>query len=282
MASKRTSASPATSPTTTSGGSRGPSDISVNLRFPTVGETSGAVCRLAGCGLPVVVSDVGWFRELPETFASKIPVGEGEAEAIARELDALASDEVLRKDAVRRGPGLGRGPESGANRAGLRARHPGRRSTAGRRLLALLGRLAGELAAVGVGRERGVRRERSRSRRPPPRGVRTSGGAGSSRLRSPRSSRLRKPEEPRRIGRHVALGRAVRSSPALDQERRRGNPEEILAGRSRASRSRGRGDSSLGPAGPSQVNASRGELDQPLEPPPLGSGGTEPDHLPSS
>ena len=84
----------------------------MNLRFPTVGETSGAVCRLAGCGLPVVVSDVGWFRELPESFASKIPVGEGEPEAIARELDSLASDEALRnaRSDAARAWGEGRSP----------------------------------------------------------------------------------------------------------------------------------------------------------------------------
>jgi glycosyltransferase involved in cell wall biosynthesis len=128
------------------------SDVSVNLRFPTVGETSGAVCRLAGCGLPVVVSDVGWFRELPESFASKIPVGEGEPEAIARELDSLASDGVLRKG------------RSDAARAWGEARSPARIAQAYARViravidgrapsLALFGRLASELTALGVGRD---------------------------------------------------------------------------------------------------------------------------------
>jgi glycosyltransferase involved in cell wall biosynthesis len=127
-------------------------DISVNLRFPTVGETSGAVCRLAGSGLPVVVSDVGWFRELPESFASRIPVGEGEAEAIARELDGLSSDEILRR------------ARSVAARAWGEARSPVRIAQAYARViravldgkapsLALLGRLASELAALGVGRD---------------------------------------------------------------------------------------------------------------------------------
>lgn len=128
------------------------SDVSVNLRFPTVGETSGAVCRLAGCGLPVVVSDVGWFRELPGSFASKIPIGEGEPEAIARELDTLAADEVLRK------------ARSDAARAWGEARNPARIAQAYARViqavvdgrapsLALFGRLANELTALGVGRD---------------------------------------------------------------------------------------------------------------------------------
>ena len=127
-------------------------DVSVNLRFPTVGETSGAVCRLAGCGLPVVVSDVGWFRELPESFASRIPVGEGEAEAIARELGSLAADETLRKarSTAARAWGQARSPLRIAQayvrvlRAVLEGRTPS---------LALLGRVAGELSALGVGRE---------------------------------------------------------------------------------------------------------------------------------
>ena len=56
---------------------------------PTMGETSGAVCRLAGFGLPLVVSDTGWFRELPDAFASKVPVGGDEA-SLAAEMAALA------------------------------------------------------------------------------------------------------------------------------------------------------------------------------------------------
>ena len=127
-------------------------DVSVNLRFPTVGETSGAVCRLAGCGLPIVVSDVGWFRELPESFACRIPVGEGEAEAIARELASLASDEALRKarSAAARAWGEARSPAriAQAHARVLRAVLDGRSPS-----LALFGRLAGELTALGVGRD---------------------------------------------------------------------------------------------------------------------------------
>ena len=54
-----------------------------------MGETSGAACRLAGFGLPILVSDVGWFSELPSSFASKIPIGEGEVEILAAEIERL-------------------------------------------------------------------------------------------------------------------------------------------------------------------------------------------------
>ncbi|HKC25142.1 MAG TPA: glycosyltransferase family 4 protein, partial [Thermoanaerobaculia bacterium] len=72
-------------------------DAAVNLRFPTMGETSGAVCRLAGFGLPVVVSDVGWFAELPDSFAAKVPVGEREIAALAGALETLGFDEAERE-----------------------------------------------------------------------------------------------------------------------------------------------------------------------------------------
>ena len=126
-------------------------DVAVNLRFPTVGETSGAVCRLAGSGLPVVVSDVGWFRELPESFASRIPIGEGEAEAIAAALGVLAEDDATRsaRAAAARAWGDARSPAKigAAYAAVVRAVLDGEAPS-----LALLGRLAREAAAFGVGR----------------------------------------------------------------------------------------------------------------------------------
>jgi glycosyltransferase involved in cell wall biosynthesis len=64
--------------------------FAVNLRHPTMGETSHAVCRLAGFGLPLVVSDTGWFRELPDSFADKIPIGGDEVARLARAMERLA------------------------------------------------------------------------------------------------------------------------------------------------------------------------------------------------
>ena len=69
--------------------------FAVNLRHPTMGETSHAVCRLAGFGLPLVVSDTGWFRELPDSFADKIPVGGDEVERLARAMERLAFEPDL-------------------------------------------------------------------------------------------------------------------------------------------------------------------------------------------
>jgi len=71
-------------------------DILVSLRWPTMGETSASVIRALAAGRPVVVSDVGWFSELPDSVAAKVPVGPYEVETLAAYLDALASDAALR------------------------------------------------------------------------------------------------------------------------------------------------------------------------------------------
>ncbi len=76
-------------------------DFAVNLRHPTMGETSGAVCRLAGSGLPLIVSDTGWFRELPDAFAAKVPVGGDETARLADEMSRLAFDPGLLRERSR-------------------------------------------------------------------------------------------------------------------------------------------------------------------------------------
>ncbi|MGZ5427556.1 MAG: glycosyltransferase [Thermoanaerobaculia bacterium] len=72
--------------------------FAVNLRHPTMGETSHAVCRLAGFGLPLVVSDTGWFRELPDSFADKVPIGEDEVARLARAMERLAFEPDLARE----------------------------------------------------------------------------------------------------------------------------------------------------------------------------------------
>src|SRR6202012_3541881 len=40
-------------------------DVLVNLRYPTMGETSGSVIRGLALGKPLLVSDLGWVAGLP-------------------------------------------------------------------------------------------------------------------------------------------------------------------------------------------------------------------------
>jgi glycosyltransferase involved in cell wall biosynthesis len=72
-------------------------DICVNLRFPTMGETSAAALRVLSLGKPLVVSDIGWFSELPDSVAAKVPVDEWEVETLARTLTLLAERSDLRE-----------------------------------------------------------------------------------------------------------------------------------------------------------------------------------------
>jgi glycosyltransferase involved in cell wall biosynthesis len=65
-------------------------DVLVNLRYPTMGETSGSVIRALTLGKPLLVSDVGWFSELPDDAVLKIPVDELEASTLAAALGFAA------------------------------------------------------------------------------------------------------------------------------------------------------------------------------------------------
>ena len=71
-------------------------DLSVSLRWPTMGETSGIAIRALSVGKPLVVSDAGWFSELPDSVVAKVPVDEYEIETLAAVLERLAADSELR------------------------------------------------------------------------------------------------------------------------------------------------------------------------------------------
>jgi len=69
-------------------------DAVVSLRSPTMGETSGSAIRALSLGKPLVVSDLGWFAELPDAAALKVPVDEREAETLDAALEALTDERV--------------------------------------------------------------------------------------------------------------------------------------------------------------------------------------------
>ena len=71
-------------------------DVCVNLRYPTMGETSGSLCRLLAAGKPCVVSNVGWFGELPDSCVVKVNVDAHEIERLAYSLWELTVNEPLR------------------------------------------------------------------------------------------------------------------------------------------------------------------------------------------
>ena len=72
-------------------------DVLVNLRSPTMGETSAMVVRALSVGKPLVVNDLGWFSELPDAVALKVPADEQETNALDDALETLAADPGLRE-----------------------------------------------------------------------------------------------------------------------------------------------------------------------------------------
>jgi glycosyltransferase involved in cell wall biosynthesis len=60
-----------------------------------MGETSAAAVRALSVGKPLIVSDVGAFRELPDEVAIKVPVGDGEIEALAQAMRRAAGNEAM-------------------------------------------------------------------------------------------------------------------------------------------------------------------------------------------
>jgi glycosyltransferase involved in cell wall biosynthesis len=74
----------------------GACDVCVSLRAPTMGETSGSAIRALVLGKPLVASDVGWFAELPDEVALKVPVDAHEAETLGAALELLASNDRAR------------------------------------------------------------------------------------------------------------------------------------------------------------------------------------------
>jgi glycosyltransferase involved in cell wall biosynthesis len=77
-------------------------DVLINLRYPTMGETSGSAIRALSLGKPLVVSDVGWFAELPDGVALKVPVDELEVPMLDAALDFAADHAAALGEAARR------------------------------------------------------------------------------------------------------------------------------------------------------------------------------------
>jgi glycosyltransferase involved in cell wall biosynthesis len=69
-------------------------DVVVNLRYPSAGETSGALMHILAAGKPVAVSDYGPFAEFPPDVAARIPLGAGEVERLVEFMLRGSADAV--------------------------------------------------------------------------------------------------------------------------------------------------------------------------------------------
>ena len=94
-------------------------DVCVCLRAPTMGETSGVAIRALVCGRPLIVSDIGWFSELPAEVALRVPVGDGEIDGLAAAMTALAADSGRRSAMAAAGSALAERDHSVAHVAEL-------------------------------------------------------------------------------------------------------------------------------------------------------------------
>ena len=70
-------------------------DVVVNLRNPTVGETSATALRALAAGRPLIVWDHGWYAELPDDVCLKAPPGD--EEGLLAAMLALADDAERRQ-----------------------------------------------------------------------------------------------------------------------------------------------------------------------------------------
>ncbi len=71
-------------------------DIIINLRRPTIGETSGTALRALAMGRALVVRDIGWFSEIPAAGSVKISATAEVAE-LAQALHTLTTQPELRQ-----------------------------------------------------------------------------------------------------------------------------------------------------------------------------------------
>jgi len=75
----------------------GACDICLNLRYPTVGETSGTLLRALGLGRAAIVSDVGSFSDFPDEICLKVPVEGGEVDLLFEYLNLLVTKPEVRR-----------------------------------------------------------------------------------------------------------------------------------------------------------------------------------------
>jgi glycosyltransferase involved in cell wall biosynthesis len=72
------------------------SDFCINLRYPTAGETSRSVLQIMSYGKPVVVSNVGWFSELPNKSCLKLEMDSYQNTVLLDFFKLLTNEKTIR------------------------------------------------------------------------------------------------------------------------------------------------------------------------------------------
>ncbi|HIG64226.1 MAG TPA: glycosyltransferase family 1 protein, partial [Methyloprofundus sp.] len=71
-------------------------DLIINLRYPSMGETSAVQIQAMSAEKATIVSNYGWFSELADHAVHKISVAEQEVEELKQAIIKLADDESYR------------------------------------------------------------------------------------------------------------------------------------------------------------------------------------------
>ncbi|MGN0514518.1 MAG: hypothetical protein ACI4GD_09590 [Lachnospiraceae bacterium] len=69
------------------------SDIIVNLRYPSMGETSAAMLRILQTGKPCITNNGGWFSELPDDCVCKIQLDDIEGNLYTAVMNMIENEE---------------------------------------------------------------------------------------------------------------------------------------------------------------------------------------------
>lgn len=72
------------------------SDIVINLRYPSMGESSGTLCEAFKYGKPVIVSGINQYLEFPDEVCWKVPVGAGEVDCLVEMIAYLIENSEVR------------------------------------------------------------------------------------------------------------------------------------------------------------------------------------------
>lgn len=72
-------------------------DIIINLRYPSMGETSAVQIQAMSAKKPTIVSNHAWFSELPDNSVHKIAVGDAEVEGLKHAISTLLNNESYRQ-----------------------------------------------------------------------------------------------------------------------------------------------------------------------------------------
>lgn len=72
-------------------------DIVVNLRYPSMGESSGSLIQAMALGKPVIVTNHAFFSELPDDVVAKVSHGATEIDEVAEVLRRLIADKGERR-----------------------------------------------------------------------------------------------------------------------------------------------------------------------------------------